>query len=86
MQMQLRSLPVQTRCDAVATALWMAGETPDWNVCVEETGNVSHCRPDSPAFDSRMVKTIGHYGQIEFAAEHTPAFCPHIRTQFHTST
>jgi len=54
--------------------------------CVEETGNVSHCRLDSRAFDFNMVKTIDDYGQSENAAEHTPAFCMHIRTQFHTST
>ncbi|HDS1131058.1 TPA: hypothetical protein QDZ99_002997 [Stenotrophomonas maltophilia] len=86
LQMQFRSWPVQTRCDAVATARWMAGETPDWNECVEETGNVSHCRLDSPAFDFEMVKTIGQYGQVESSVEHTAAFCMHIRTQFHTST
>ncbi|WP_180867485.1 hypothetical protein [Stenotrophomonas maltophilia] len=84
--LQFRSWPVQTRCDAVAAARWMAGEMPDWNECVEESVNVSHCRLDSPAFDFEMVKTIDHYGQVEIAVEHTAAFCVHIRTQFHTST
>ncbi|KAG0752105.1 hypothetical protein G6F24_013800 [Rhizopus arrhizus] len=86
MQMHVRWWPVQTRCDAVATACRMAGETPDWNVCVEETGNVSYCRPDSSAFDFEMVKTIDQYGQVDCCAEHTAAFCMHIHTQFPTST
>ncbi|HDS1111776.1 MULTISPECIES: hypothetical protein [Stenotrophomonas] len=61
-------------------------ESARGEVCVEETGNVSHCRRDSRAFDSNMVKPIDDYGQSEFAVEHTQAFCLHIRTYIHTST
>ncbi|MBX4377934.1 hypothetical protein K4H02_23030, partial [Mycobacterium tuberculosis] len=55
-------------------------KTPGWKECVEETGNVSHCRCESFAGDLNTVKPIGHYGQVERSAGHTPAFCRYIRT------